>query len=78
MKPDGDLIPVIILDFKKGRIRIYKNTMRALGNPEFVLLLVNPTARLIALIKSDRKNSRAHYISHSARVRNDALHCFLT
>ena len=33
----------ITVDMKKYRIRIHKNTLRALGNPERVQLLLHPT-----------------------------------
>ena len=34
--------PSILIDIKKNRIRIHKNTIHALGDPKYVLLLVNP------------------------------------
>jgi hypothetical protein len=58
--------PLILLDFKKHRIRVHKNTLHALGDPDYVLLLVNPEERLIALLKSDRTNALSHYIPWNA------------
>ncbi len=40
--------PLICIDFKKNRIRIHRNTLRQIGNPEYIQLLVNP----------DQKNDR--------------------
>lgn len=54
--------PVILVDLKKDRIRIYKNTLRALGTPDYVLLLVNPEERTLVILLSDRSDPRAHHI----------------
>ena len=32
----------ISLDFKKHRIRVYKQTLGYLGNPDYVYLLIDP------------------------------------
>ena len=49
--------PAIMFDFKKSRIRIHKNTLRALNNPAYVLLLINPIDRLIAVQANDGDRS---------------------
>ena len=38
--------PAILLDFKKDRIRIYKRTLHFIGDPAYILLLVNIIVRL--------------------------------
>ncbi len=55
--------PLIVVDFKKYRIRIHKNTLLSLGSPEYIFLLVNPEERTLAILRSDRFNPRAHRIS---------------
>ena len=30
------------LDLARSRIRVHRNTLAALGNPEYILLIVNP------------------------------------
>ena len=55
--------PLIVIDFKKHRIRIHHNTLLALGSPEYIFLLVNPEERTLAILCSDRFNPRAHRIS---------------
>ncbi|MPM03038.1 hypothetical protein SDC9_49297 [bioreactor metagenome] len=55
--------PLIVVDFKKYRIRIHKNTLLSLGSPEYIFLLVNPKERTLAILRSDRFNPRAHRIS---------------
>ncbi len=34
--------PSILIDMRKHRIRIHKNTLHAIGNPDFVMLIINP------------------------------------
>lgn len=38
------------LDLKKKRIRLHKQTLQLLGNPEYIHFMVNPTKRLIAVV----------------------------
>lgn len=51
--------PAILIDLKKDRIRIYKRTLHAIGDPEYILLLVNPEDRTIVILRSDRDDQRA-------------------
>jgi len=55
--------PAILVDLKKYRIRIHKNTLRSIGTPNYVLLLVNPEERTLAILCSDRSDPRAHHIN---------------
>ena len=55
--------PLIVVDFKKHRIRIHKNTLLSIGSPEYIFLLVNPKECTLAILRSDRFNPRAHRIS---------------
>lgn len=68
--------PLIVFDYKKYRIRIHKNTLHALDDPEYVLLLVNPVDRAIVVLKSDRSDTRAHHISWSAIIRKRAFEIY--
>jgi hypothetical protein len=52
----------LLIDLKKCRIRIHRNTMKVLGDPEYVMLLVNPEERTIALSKSTAREKRSHKI----------------
>lgn len=54
--------PAILFDFKKNRIRIHKNTLRVLNYPDYVLLLINPSAQLVAVKACDGKDARAHRV----------------
>lgn len=60
--------PAILIDLKKCRIRIHKNTLHSIGNPENILLLVNPEERTLAILCSDRSDPRAHHISWDSLV----------
>jgi hypothetical protein len=51
--------PAILIDQKKDRIRIYKSTLHAIGDPKYILLLVNPEDRTIVILRSDRDDQRA-------------------
>ncbi|MCC8014012.1 MAG: hypothetical protein LIO87_02360 [Eubacterium sp.] len=59
------LPPSLCIDLKKNRIRIHRHTLRLLGNPKYIQILVNPSDGKIALRKSDRKDYLAHKIYHS-------------
>ena len=50
--------PYITLDFRKGRIRIYRSTLKLLDNPDYIRLLVNPEKNIIAVQVSDVNEAR--------------------
>lgn len=56
------LQPILSIDLKKNRIRIHKSTLHMLGDPEYIQLLVNPSARIIAVRRSIREDHLAHHI----------------
>ena len=56
--------PTIAIDLKKFRIRIHRNTAYYLGNPEYVLLLVNPEECTLVIIKSNQFDPRAHRLTY--------------
>lgn len=41
--------PIVCIDLKKGRIRVHKVTLHILGDPDFILLLVNPETGVLAI-----------------------------
>lgn len=48
----------IAIDIRRKRIRLTKSVLDTIGNPERILLLVNPVSRSIAIIPGDdSKNS---------------------
>ncbi len=61
--------PSLCIDLKKNRIRIHRRTLQLIGSPEYIQLLVNPSASKIAI----RRSSRRDYLAH--KVRMDAVDC---
>ena len=56
--------PLICIDFKKNRIRIHRNTLRQIGNPEYIQLLVNPDQKMIGIKASCAVEKLAHKVKH--------------
>lgn len=50
------------MDFTKHRIRISRYTLKCLGNPDYVRLLINPETRSLAIEVCDHTESRGHRI----------------
>jgi len=57
-----NLVPSILIDFKRNRIRINKKVLKCLNNPDFVRLLINPDTRTIAIEACDDKEPLRHRI----------------
>ena len=47
--------PVLSLDLKKGRIRVHKQTLHALGDPPFIQLLFSARRKAIVILKRDMR-----------------------
>lgn len=52
----------IAIDLKKGRIRIHKNTLHALHDPDYIQILINPQTKVIAIRKCTTKDKLYHHI----------------
>ena len=61
----SSIAPSIVVDYRKNRIRIHKNTLHELGNPTFVQLLVNPKERSLAVQNCQASDPTAHRIPSS-------------
>lgn len=48
--------PALCVDLKKHRIRIHKNTLCLLGNPDYIQILINPKERMIAIRPTIRRD----------------------
>lgn len=68
MNKNKNLKPAISINLRKPLIRIHKDTLYSIGNPEYVLLLVNPTEQSLAVLPSDRSDTKAHHISKSSII----------
>ena len=42
-------LPILTIDLKKRRLRLYKRILRLLGDPDYVQFLVNPDKRIFAV-----------------------------
>lgn len=54
--------PVITIDFKKKRVRIYKSTLYVLGNPVYIQFLINPSTHIFAVRSSQESEPSAQRI----------------
>jgi len=64
---DRACIPATLsIDLKKYRIRIHKSTLRSLGDPQYIQLLVNPENMMVAIrsVTCDSSHAQTHKISH--------------
>ena len=52
--------PTVVIDMRHNRIRIHKNTLHILGNPNYIQLLVNPEQQTFVI----RCSSSQDYLSH--------------
>lgn len=57
--------PILSIDPRRNCIRIHKRTLHLLGDPEYIQLLVNPDARLIAIMRSTRADNLAHKVKYN-------------
>ena len=55
-------IPWILVDIAHCRIRIPKHTLRSLGNPGYIRLLINPDSRTLAVEVCDPNEPRKHRV----------------
>lgn len=54
--------PKIVIDYPRNRIRIHKNTLRVMGTPEYVLLIVNPEQKTLCVICGGANIQGSHKI----------------
>ena len=53
-------IPLLTLDFKKNRIRIHKQTIHMISDPDYIQLFINPNAKKIIIVGSSEFDHLAH------------------
>ena len=73
MSTQVSTIPTTLsIDLKKYRIRIHKSTLRLLGDPQYIQLLVNPESMAVAIraATSAFNNDQTHKISQK-QVQSD-------
>lgn len=60
---DTQITPVVCVDLKKNRIRVHRVTLRALNDPDYILLLINPETGVLAIketVSSDHLALKIH------------------
>ena len=57
-----NLVPSILLDFPRTRIRINKRVLKSLNNTDYIRLLINPETRTIAIEACDDTEPLRHRI----------------
>ncbi|MCL2662667.1 MAG: hypothetical protein FWE83_04970 [Oscillospiraceae bacterium] len=58
---NNTLQPAISIDYKQNRIRIYKRTLRLIGNPDYIILLINPEEQILIILSSDKSDKKAFH-----------------
>ena len=58
---EDKLSPVVVIDCSRNRIRIHRNVLHLLGDPDYVVLLINP-ANLTFAIAPSAKLKTAHAV----------------
>lgn len=72
MCKDGNLQTAMSIDMKKNRIRIHKESLRMIGNPSYIQLLVNVDRAQVAIrgLDQNKKGSDAHKVN-KALIQSD-------
>jgi hypothetical protein len=78
MTEDKATKPAILIDLKKCRIRIHKKTLHSIGDPDNILLLVNPEERTLAILCSTHSDPRAHHIRWATLVNKKSFELYST
>ncbi len=60
----NDLSATLLIDFSKYRVRLHKKTLSAMGNPEYILLMVNPNDKNIAIMRGTSDSTAAHRLNY--------------
>ena len=57
----------VSIDFKKNRIRVYKELLRLIGDPKYIQFLVNVEKSQVAIrgIDADSRESHAHKVNRT-------------
>lgn len=60
---ENSSVPMILIDPSKNRIRIHRTTLTAIGQPEFILLIVNPAEKTIGVMPGRMTDPGAHRVN---------------
>ena len=59
--------PSILVDLAKDRIRIHRITLNALGNPDYILLIVNPAEKSLGIMRGKKDDPGVHKVKLSGK-----------
>lgn len=62
--------PVVVIDFANNRIRIHKKTIRSIGSPEYIALLINPEKLTLGIVGCSEEMRGSH------RIEFKKAHCY--
>ena len=66
----------VCIDFKKSRIRIFKETLHVLDDPAFVQLLINPGKGILCIRRSISEDEFAQRIKWESLNRQDCVEIY--
>lgn len=66
----------VCIDFKKSRIRIFKETLHAMDDPAFVQLLINPQKRILCIRRSISEEEFAQRIKWESLNKKDCVEIY--
>ncbi len=78
MNKPRSLKPILSIDLKKNRIRIHKQTLHMMGDPEFIQLLINPDNHTIAVRRSIRQDYLAHKVKREQLTSKNCYELYST
>ncbi|OGI00679.1 MAG: hypothetical protein A2Y25_10455 [Candidatus Melainabacteria bacterium GWF2_37_15] len=78
MNKNKALKSAISVNLKRPLIRIHKDTLRLIGDPEYILLLVNPIECTLAVLPSDRSDPKAHHIPKGSLINKKSIELYST
>lgn len=69
---------VLLIDMKKYRIRIRKQTLHQLGDPSYIQLLINPESMDVAIKSVDHVSSRdqTHTVSKKTMLPDNSIEIY--
>ena len=69
---------MILVDMKKSRIRVHKTTLRALGDPHYLSLIINPDEYTLGITPGNPEDKTAYRISPNALSAKDSCELYST
>ena len=58
----NNLCPMISIDMKKQRVRVFRSTLHFIGNPDYILLLLNPYDFSLCITVSGEQDSHSFFV----------------